>query len=83
LKTPENLEERLNKLEKKADKKLPGDYTIEANFFTDGDVHLVAVHSFSDDHHLRLHEGNEEPSRTGSIVFGGVKIPARMGEKFT
>ena len=79
---PDDLEERLHKLEEKADEKLPGDYTIEANFFTDDtgrDVHLVAVHNYSDYHSERLHEGKEEPQICGTEVFGGVRVPARLG----
>ena len=76
---PGDFKERLDKLEEKADEKLPGDYTIEANFFTDGDVHLVAVYNYSDDYAERLHERNEKPVITGSTTFGGVKVPARLG----
>lgn len=76
---PENFKERLHKLEEKADEKLPGDYTIEANFFTDGTTHLVAVYNYSEDYSERLHEGQEEPTITGCTNFGGVKVPARLG----
>lgn len=80
LDVPDDLEERINKLEKQADEKLPGDYTIEANFFMDGDVHLVAVHNYSEEYAERLHEGRDEPNYTGSTTFGGVKVPARLGK---
>jgi len=81
-KLPDDFEERMHRLEEKADEKLPGDYTIEANFFTDDtgrDVHLVAVHNYSNYYSERLHEGREEPQITGSTTFGGVKVPARLG----
>ena len=76
---PENLEQRLGKLEEKADEKLPGDYTIKANFFTDGDLHLVAEHNISENYRILLHEGSDETKVTGHWTFGGLKVPAHLG----
>lgn len=62
---PSTFEERMRRMEEKADKMMPGDYTLRANFFTDDegrDLHIVAVHNFkvnNNEIEYRLHEGND------------------------
>jgi len=59
---PDDLEERVEEVEKKADQLLPGDYTVEVNLFTDGDAHIVAKHNrdFGFKQEYRIHEGSDE-----------------------